>query len=46
MKKDYTDVTGPQVKELLKNKNDYYFLDVRTKDEHRHYNVPGFNISK
>ena len=42
-KKEYTDVTTEELKEMLKEKDKYQFVDVRTKQEYKHGHVKGFN---
>ena len=41
--KNYTDINSEQLKEMLKEKDKYQFVDVRTKQEYKHKRVKGFN---
>jgi len=40
---NYTNLTNEELKELLKEKNKYQFLDVRTKQEYKHKRIKGFD---
>lgn len=40
---EYTNITNEELKEFFKSKNDYQFLDVRTKKEYKHKRIKGFN---
>lgn len=41
--KQYKSITTDELKELLKDKDQYQFLDVRTKQEYKHGHIKGFN---
>ena len=41
--KDYEDINSEQLLEMLKEKDKYQFLDVRTKQEFKHRRAKGFN---
>lgn len=40
--KEYEDINSDQLREMLKEKDKYQFLDVRTKAEYKHKRVKGF----
>ena len=40
---NYTNLTNAELKEMLKDKNKYQFLDVRTKPEFKHRRIKGFD---
>lgn len=42
-KKNYTDISSSELNELLKSKNNYQFIDVRTKGEYQQKKIKGFN---
>ena len=42
-KKNYTDISSAQLNEFLQTKNNYQFLDVRTKNEYLSKKIKGFN---
>ncbi len=42
--KNFTDINNEELKEMLQNKDDYHFIDVRTKAEYYEEHVTGFNM--
>jgi rhodanese-related sulfurtransferase len=40
--KNYTDINNEELKTMLLSKEDYQFIDVRTKDEFFESHIPGF----
>lgn len=40
---NYTNLTNSELKEMLKEKSNYQFLDVRTKAEFKHRRIKGFD---
>jgi rhodanese-related sulfurtransferase len=41
--KNYTNLTNDELKTILKQKEDYQFVDVRTKQEFKHKRIKGFD---
>ena len=40
--KNFTDINNEELATFLENKEDYQFIDVRTKDEYFEEHIPGF----
>jgi len=40
--KGYTDIDNDQLRDMLENNTDYYFIDVRTAEEYAVERIPGF----
>lgn len=43
--KGYTNIDNAELVEMLANKDDYQFVDVRTSSEYYGEHIPGFNIN-
>lgn len=41
--RNFTDISNEDLTTMLENKDDYQFIDVRTKKEYNKSHIPGFN---
>lgn len=42
--KNFTNINNDELATMLENKDDYQFIDVRTKDEYYEEHIPGFSM--
>ena len=43
--RNFTDIDNAELENMLENKEDYYFIDVRTSTEYYDERIPGFTIN-